>query len=175
MKKTSRIVFLVLFFFAINSCKQKSQTDKFIITIDAIIHKKDKIQLFYTTDSTIKFNESQTLFKQIIGSDKNQLIKIIFPDTIHPKQLRLDFGRSANPKEIVVNEINFAFKDKHHSAKGEEIYQLFRIDTSNTTLNKLSGGLKAKNSNQKNGPSLYPNGETLFLVLNELYLKKPKN
>lgn len=106
-EKISRIVFLVLLFFAINSCRQKSQTDKFIISIGAITHRNVNTQFFYTKDSTIKFNQSQTLFKQIIGSDKNQIIKIVFSDTIHPMQLRLDFGRSANPKEIVISEINF--------------------------------------------------------------------
>lgn len=167
--RNSGLVLLFLFFL---SCGQDEKRNHLSIKIDAIMQENDSIQVFYATSQSINFNEDQAFWTKVKGNKKNQIITVNFSDTIKPKQLRIDFGRNINQKEIVVNEITFSYKEESFSAKGEEIYNLFRVDDSSTAINKLTGSLNRKDSIQVNGPSLYPNGNKLYKVLNSLYSKK---
>lgn len=106
------------------------------------------------------------------GKQKNQNIQIIFPDSILPKQIRLDFGKNIDQKDIVLNKISFTYKNKNFSVKGKEIFYIFRVDENNTSVDKLYGSIKRKNPKQENGPSLYPKGDKLFNRLNQLYSDK---
>ena len=89
-----------------------------------------------------------------------------------PKQIRLDFGRNITQKDIVLNKIDFTYKNKNFSVKGKEIFYVFRVDENNTVVDKLNGSIRRKNPKQINGPSLYPKGEKLYNRLNQLYSKK---
>ncbi len=91
MKIYKGISLVVLFSFLIG-CEDSQKKNHLSIEIDAIIKENDSIQVFYTTNKTINFNEDQTFFKKVKGSKLNQIIAIDFPDTIEPKQIRMDFG-----------------------------------------------------------------------------------
>lgn len=158
--------------FFLISCKKESKTNSLVLDIDAVIQTTDSINVYYTTNRSIEFNDLQSFWIKVEGSKKNQKIQIVFPDSIQPRQLRLDFGRNINQPEIIVNEAKFTYKGKSFDAKGEEVYYLFRVDESNTTVNKLTGSLKRKQPNQIVGPSLYPKGEKLYRRLNQLYSEK---
>jgi len=165
IKKAFLFISLILFV----SCHQEIRTDSLILDIEAVVQNTDSINAYYTTDNSIEFKDPQSFWTKIEGSKKNQKIRIIFPDTIRPKQIRLDFGRNVLQKDIVLNEIKFSYQEKSFEAKGEEIYWIFRVDDSNTSVDKLTGNLKRRNPKQINGPSLYPAGNKLFKKLNELY------
>jgi hypothetical protein len=143
--------------------------------MDVVIQKSDSINIYYSNSNSIRFDDLRSFWIKVKGNKKNQKIQIIFPDTIQPKQIRLDFGRNIKQPEIIVNEMKFSYKGKDFTAKGEEIYYLFRVDDSNTTINKLTGSLKRKEKNQIIGPSLYPNGDKLYRKLNQLYTDKSEN
>jgi len=140
--------------------------------IDLLVRKNDSIQVFYTTDHTIKFTEKQSFWTKVEGNNKNQTIQFVFPITIQPKQIRIDLGRNTNNSEIVLNKISFSYFKANLEAKGEEIYWYFRPDENNTLLDKKSGILKRIDSTQINGPSLYPKGNKLKEQLNLLYKKE---
>jgi hypothetical protein len=163
---------LVLLFIFFYSCKKNGRTNSLVVHIDAVIKSTDSINAYYTTTNSIEFNDSQSFWTKVKGNSKNQKIEIVFPDTIQPKQIRLDFGRNIKQPEIIINELRFSYKEKSFAAKGEEVYYLFRVDESNTTINKLTGSLKRKTKSQIVGPSLYPNGEKLFQKLHLLYSAK---
>lgn len=171
MKIYKGISLILLFCFSIG-CEDSQKKNHLSIEIDAIIKENDSIQVFYTTDNSINFNENQTFWKKVNGNKKNQIISMHFPDTIKPKQLRMDFGRNIKQQEIVLNEIIFSYKEKNFSAKGEEIYRLFRVDNSNTSIDKLTGSLKRKDTSKINGPSLYPYSDKVHKTLVLLYSKK---
>ena len=158
--------------FFLISCKKESKTNSLVLDIDAVIQTTDSINVYYTTNRSIEFNDLQSFWTKVIGNKKNQNVQIIFPDTILPKQIRIDFGRNVSQKDIVLNKIDFAYKNKSFSAKGEEIYFLFRVDESNTVIDKLVGSLKRKEPNQATGPSLYPKGDKLYNKLSQLYTEK---
>ena len=171
MTKFITTLYLFASFFLI-SCKKESKTNSLVLDIDAVIQTTDSINVYYTTNRSIEFNDLQSFWTKVIGNKKNQNVQIIFPDTILPKQIRIDFGRNVSQKDIVLNKIDFAYKNKNFSVKGKEIFYVFRIDENNTIVDKLNGSLKRKEPNQATGPSLYPKGDKLYNKLSQLYTEK---
>ena len=168
IKIVSFIAVLLLFF----NCKNNKNTNQLVLNIDAVIQKTDSINVYYTESKSINFTDSQSYWTKLTGNKKNQKIQIVFPDSILPKQIRLDFGRNLSQNDVVLNKMDFTYKNKSFSVKGKEIFYIFRVDENNSVLDKLNGSIKRKNSKQINGPSLYPKGDKLFNRLNQLYSKK---
>lgn len=171
MKIIRLFSFIVMLVFFLN-CHKKDNNNQLAIYIDAVIQKSDSINVYYTKNKDINFTDKQSFWTKITGNKKNQNIQIVFPDSILPKQIRLDFGKNIAQKDIVLNKISFSYKNKNFSAKGKEIFYIFREDQNNTVVDKLYGSIKRKTSNQINGPSLYPKGDKLFNRLDQLYSEK---
>jgi hypothetical protein len=150
-------------------CNESQPTHSLKIGIDAVIQESDSINVYYTKNKDINFTDKQSFWTKVTGNKKNQNIQIVFPDSILPKQIRLDFGKNIAQKDIVLNKISFSYKNKNFSAKGKEIFYIFREDQNNTIVDKLNGSINRKNPKQINGPSLYPKGDKLFNRLNQLY------
>ena len=168
IKRISFVAVLLLFF----NCENNNNTNQLVVNIDAVIQQSDSINVYYTKSKDINFTDTQSFWTKITGNKKNQNIQIVFPDSIQPKQIRLDFGRNISQKDIVLNKMDFAYKNKRFSVKGKEIFYIFRVDENNTIADKLNGSIKRKAANQINGPSLYPKGDKLFNRLNQLYSGK---
>lgn len=167
--KVIGVLIITLFFIG---CEENKKTNSLKMDLDLVMEESDSIHIYFTQNASVDFKEEHSFWKKVIGTKKNQTISINFPDTIQPKQIRMDFGRNLKQPEIILNEITFSFKEKSFSAKGEEIYHLFRADESNTILNKLIGSLNRKEFNQATGPSLYPKGDKLYNKLSQLYTEK---
>jgi hypothetical protein len=161
--------FCLILLISFSSCKKDKKSETFSIEISLVMKYSDSIHIYYSKTESIEFNETMSFWKKIQGSKKNQILTINFPDTIQPNQLRLDFGRNYKQQEIILNEITLLYKQKVFSAKGKEIYNLFRVDNSNTRIDKLTGSLIRKDQNQVNGPSIYPNGNNLHKQLQLLF------
>lgn len=163
------ILMLCVFF---TCCEKNSKTDSLKMDFDIVVRENDSIHVFYSNNSSVEFNEKQSYWINVKGSKKNQTISFTFPDTIQPKQIRIDLGRNKKQPEIILNEIAFFYKNEKITAKGEEVYFLFRVDESNTVIDKLVGSLKRKEPDQETGPSLYPKGDKLYKKLSQLYTEK---
>lgn len=159
-------------FVALFSCENQKKQERFITSLDLVVRKDDSIHVFYKSDGTINFNEKESFWKVIKANNKNQKIDLVFPKKVVPTQIRIDFGKNKHQKQIVVNKIQFNYLGNSFVAKGKEIYKYFRIDQSNTLLNKDTGILIRKDSITSQGPSLYPNGYYLAVKLEELKYKK---
>ena len=168
IKIISFVIMMLLFF----NCENNNNTNQLVVNIDAVIQQPDSINVYYTKSKDINFTDEQSFWTKVTGNKKNQNIQIVFPDSIQPKQIRLDFGRNISQKDVVLNKMDFAYKNKNFSVKGKEIFYIFRVDENNTIADKLNGSIKRKTSNQINGPSLYPKGDKLFNRLNQLYSEK---
>ena len=169
-----KIIIAVVTFFFLLSCN-KSVKEDFSINIDLVIKKNDSIQLFYSDDGTLNFTEKKSFWKKIKGSPRNQTIKLVIPKNILPNQLRIDFGRNLKQEAIVLNKVELNYATQDIVLKGNEIYTLFRIDESNTILDKKKGTLDRKIPNQVVGPSIYPLGDNLkkrLLLLKSKSIKK---
>lgn len=168
MRKSLFFIILISFI----SCNNQNNTNSLVLNFEAVIQHSDSINTYYTTNNTIDFNDFQSFKTKIEGSSKNQKVKIVFPDSIKPNQIRLDFGKNTANQEIVLNKIELSYLESHFEAKGEEIYWYFRPDENNTLLDKKNGVLKRKSPTQLNGPSLYPKGDKLKKELDLLYKKR---
>lgn len=159
---------LISITFFVFSCNSEKQAKQFEVKLDVVVLQNDSIRVFYKKDGSINFNEDESFWTKVIGSNKNQKITLLFPKKTVPNQFRIDFGTNQNQPEIILNKIECVYKNKSLVLKGKEIYLLMRVDENNTILEKDLGILKRKNTNQKNGPSLYPIGDKLKLKLEEL-------
>jgi hypothetical protein len=168
MKIIRLFPFIVMLVFFLN-CHKKDNNNQLAMYIDAVIQQSDSINVYYTNNKSIEFIDKQSFWTKVTGNKKNQNIQIVFPDSILPKQIRLDFGKNIAQKDIVLNKISFIYKNKNFSAKGKEIFYIFREDQNNTIVDKLNGSINRKNPKQINGPSLYPKGDKLYNRLNQLY------
>jgi hypothetical protein len=171
MKAFKIISFIAVLLLFIN-CENNNNINQLVVNIDVVIQKTDSINVYYTESKTIDFTDTQSFWTKVSGNKKNQNIQIVFPDSIQPKQIRLDFGRNLSQNDVVLNKIDFIYKNKSFSLKGKEIFYIFRVDENNTIVDKLNGSIKRKNPKQINGPSLYPKGDKLFNRLNQLYSEK---
>jgi len=169
--KIYKILLLVGITFLL-SCKPQPKANKVYLVFDIILKEDDLLHIYYTKDASVNFTESKSFWQKVKGNPKNQSVKVFFNDSIKPKQIRIDFGRNKSQPDIVLNEVTVGYKNKKVTLKGEEIYKFFRVDTSNTILDKMQGTLKRKDPNQANGPSLYPNGNKIYNILNTLYKQK---
>lgn len=170
--KTIKIMCFTAVLFLFFNCENDYNTNQLVITIDAVIQKTDSINVYYTRSNSIDFTDTQSFWIKVTGNKKNQNIQIIFPDSILPKQIRLDFGRNISQNDVVLNKMDFNYKNNSFSVKGKEIFYILRVDASNTIVDKLNGSIRRKTPKQIKGPSLYPQGDKLFNRLNELYSEK---
>lgn len=168
IKKPSNFIMILFFGSFFLSCNNRTIESDFTIKLDAVIKKNDSIHTYYTTDGTINFNEENSFWTQVKGNKKNQIIVIHFPAEVTPNQFRLDLGMNVYQDDIVLNKLECAYKGRTIELKGKEIYKLLRVDESNTILDKNLGILKRVDSTNKNGPSLYPNGDFLRKKMEEL-------
>ncbi len=168
MKAIKAIIFIVFLLLFLN-CDNNNSTNQLVLNIDAVIQKSDSINVYYTMTKDINFTDTQSFLKKVNGNKKNQKIQIVFPDSIQPKQIRLDFGRNIKQPDIVINKISISYKKKSITLQAKEIFYTFRIDESNTVFDKLTGSIRRKDPKQLNGPSLYPKGDKLYNKLNQLY------
>ena len=164
--KTISFVALIILLF---NCENNYNTNQLFINIDVVIQQTDSINVYYTESKRISFTDAQSFWSKVIGNKKNQNIKIVFPDSILPKQIRLDFGRNISQNDVVLNKMDFTFKNNDFSLKGKGIFRIFRADDNNTIVDKLNGSIKRKPPKQINGLSLYPQRDKLYTRLNQLY------
>jgi hypothetical protein len=162
LKPISFVASIILLF----NCENNRNTNQFLVNIDTVIQNTDSINVYYTESKSMSFTDAQSFWTKVTGNKKNQNIKIVFPDSILLKQIRLDFGRNISQNDMVLNKIDFTFKNNDFSLKGKEIFYIYRADEKNTTFGKLNGSIKRKTPKQINGSSIYPKGDNLFNKLN---------
>lgn len=171
IKKLNLLFIISTLIVSLSSCNSKKQVDCFYVNLDLVIQQTDSIRVFYKTDGSINFNETEAFWAKIKGNRKNQNLVIKFPKNVLPNQFRLDFGNSTKQSGIVINKIECQYRANSFVLKGKEIYQVLRVDENNTCLDKQSGVLTRKDLTQKNGVSLYPNGNKLKLKLEKLIIR----
>ena len=116
MKAFKIISFIAVLLLFIN-CENNNNINQLVVNIDVVIQKTDSINVYYTESKTIDFTDTQSFWTKVSGNKKNQNIQIVFPDSIQPKQILLDFGRNLSQNDVVLNKIDFIYKNKSFSLK----------------------------------------------------------
>lgn len=169
MKNYYWIMLLLIFAGCITS---PQDTNGFRINVDVVMKKNDSIQVFYTTNGTIDFNEIQSFWVKVKGANKNQTVVLAVPKDTIPNQIRIDFGRNRKQDDIVLNKIELVYKKNAFEMEGKDIYTYFWLNDGYAVLDKKTGLLRRKVKEQLNGPSLYPNADKLKHKLEQLTTEK---
>lgn len=168
MKKIFSLVIVLM----VLGCENQLKNNQFLIQLELYSKVNDSVHVYFLENNNLNFKENKSVWITIKGIKKNQKIEISLPKKELTKQVRFDFGHNELVQEVVLNKITFSRNNFNVSLKGKEIYQYFRIDTTNTKLNIKTGVLSRKYENQKAVFSLYPKGDKLFQRLNQLYSEK---
>lgn len=178
-----KILLIVIVFLNLISCKNettgsssnqetdnKNTEDFFTIVLDVVVKKDEAFQVYYTDQTSDKFNEEQSIWIETKGSESPQKITFNLPKDFYPKMVRLDFGLKDVQEDIKLNTIEFKHFDKSVVLKGEEMAKYFR-PLDKTEIDFKTGLIKAKFENGKRiEPVLFPHE----LIQEELFNKISK-
>lgn len=162
-----RILILLIISIFISSCKNEKKEalekeakvdNSFNVSFDFILKKDDDIHLYYTTDGTLNFNENNSLWLPIKGSENAQTLTFSLPDDVIPTHLRVDFGAGINEQQSDVDIKSFTMKyyDKKVVANGLAFFDYFYINESNTKKDEGTTVLRRLDQKQSGGPMVYP-------------------
>ena len=157
-----------------NSSNQDSENKKtedfFSVVLDVVVKKDEAFQVYYTDQTSDKFNEEQSIWIETKGSESSQKITFNLPKDFYPTMVRLDFGLKDIQEDIQLNTIEFKHLDKSVLLKGEEIVKYFR-PLEKTEIDFKTGIIKAKFEKGKRiEPVLFPHE----LIQEELFNKISK-
>jgi hypothetical protein len=174
--KANFFIVAVLFATLVTSCKNgdskeatEAQTEKpvvkqnFNVEIDVIAQTQDDFAVYYTEDKTNQFEPTKAVWGGIKGGLTPEKVIFDLPEEVIPTNIRLDFGIKKDHKDVVVQNIKFAFYDKTFSIKGSELLNYFIInDKIQTTLDVAKGTITLKIDPANNdGTYYYPRQELL--------------
>lgn len=165
MKK--HILALLIISMAVIGCKDDKKVEEekapkvdnfFKVSFDLIIKKDDNIHLYYTQDGTLNFNEKNSIWVPLKGSETVQTITFNLPEDVVPTHLRVDFGAGINEQQSGVDIKSFAMNyfDKKVIANGLSFFDYFYINESNTKVDKGTSILQRLDKKQSGGPMVYP-------------------
>jgi len=139
------------------------------VTLEAVIPEDDNFSLYYTTDGSINFDQSEPIWLQVKGMQTVQKVTYKLPENVVNTQLRLDFGMNPKQKEIVLRKITIANGQKYFAVDGEEIFRYFRPDYSKCKVERKTGRIiPIEKDGVRQSPSLYPNEKLLAKELEKL-------
>jgi hypothetical protein len=130
----------------------------FKVTFDVVVKKDDNFHLYYTEDGSINFNEKQSVWVPVKGSEKEQEVVFNLPEDAAPSNLRVDLGYGVNKEQsdIVLNKFKMDYFGKSFEAKDSLIYNYFYENKDNTIIDKKTNTIKRLKVDQETAPSLYP-------------------
>lgn len=171
--------FLILMVLMAFSCKNNTEEAKQAeapivennvkITMDVTIKKDDDIQVYYTEKTSTDFNEKESLWQHVTGSENPQKIVFTIPEDVLPSMVRLDFGVSNIQEDIKFSGIEFEYYGKKFTATGEILANYFRPQTE-TQVDFKTGIIKAVFKDGKRvEPAIFPHEIPLSQELDKLY------
>lgn len=168
--KTNKFLVLLLVAVVAISCKkeekvvekvEESKPELFSFTLNAIVKSDDDFQIFYKEDNdpSTPFQEDNSVWVGVVGSENAQDIVLNLPEGVFPTQIRFDFGQKKQ-SEIIINSFNVNFKDQSFTLKGSEFFDYFTADENFVKIDRAASKLVPVE--QKEGqydPMLYSNAD----------------
>lgn len=100
-------------------------SERFIITIDAIVTKDDKFNLMYLTEEITSWSPQGLLKREVYASDVAQKIKFKFPPGVFPTKFRVDLGTNKNQGLIDFYKITFEYEGQELVVEEKMINKYF--------------------------------------------------
>lgn len=168
-----RLTFLTLVaFIALTSCKddkkeaeakeapavEVADDGSLKVSFDLIVKKDDNFHIFYTEDGTVNFNEKQSIWMPVKGSDNVQTVTFKLPEAASPTHLRVDFGFGKNEaqSDVELKTFKMNYFGQEVVTEGASILEYFYPNKDNTEISPGTATLKRLKKDQESGPMLYP-------------------
>lgn len=132
--------------------------DVFKVTFKYKIKKDDNFCLYYTYDGTINFNDKQTIWMPVKGSDAEQTVTFLLPESIVPSYFRVDFGSGKNieQSDVELKSFDMVYNGKSFKAENTDILNYFTPFEPYTKIAPNTSTLQRLKKDQEGGPILYP-------------------
>lgn len=124
-----------VFLLALGSCKEENKEEQtmveavpaetFDVDLSLVVKQDDSLQLFYRDESMADYEEQNSVWAAVQGSDMAQKISFKLPEDIVPEHIRLDFGKNSKQDPIEVKEFSMKYYDKVFQVKDTMFYQYF--------------------------------------------------
>lgn len=86
----------------------------------------DAMTMYYTIDNSIDFNEDYAIWIPTKGSTAAiEVPFVIKAEQMVPTNIRLDFGREAQQKKVVLHEIKLIYGEQSFVIKGSDFFAYF--------------------------------------------------
>jgi hypothetical protein len=141
-----------------NKTTNENEDDFFRVGFNVIIQKDDNMHLYYTIDGSVNFNEENSIWLPVKGSDKPQEVVFVLPEGIIPSLVRIDFGYGKNEEQsdVDLKSFNLSYMGKKEVISGDEIFKYFTPFEGYTDIEPGTTILKRHKKDQASGPILYP-------------------
>lgn len=175
----NKILLLILSLALCFGCKKDNsvvtnneQQKKIKVTLTAIIKTDDDFQLFYKEEDNVQnpFEESNSLWTKVKGSDKSQNIEFILPENILPNYFRLDIGKNEKQQGITISGMKIEFLDKKIEINSKDFIENYFVHNSSVEIKDNSTGevVTKKNESGLYDP-VFNSGENLKFELQKMY------
>jgi hypothetical protein len=174
----NKIIFVALFGFLL-SCDQKKEQDKALelnksvkVTLTAIVEKNDSFQLFYKEEdnATKLYEENNSVWIDVVASDKPQEIKFLLPENVLPNYLRLDLGVNNTHNNMTIKGLNISYLDKKVTMNSATFFDTYFIPNKCILLeDKGTGLIKLQKDEAGTYDPIFNSGENLKFELQRMY------
>lgn len=111
----SKLPFAIIVILLVSSCDQSDRIirESLIVTLDLEVYKTDTIQLFYILKTDDGYTESLSIKKNIEGKPGLQKVSFQLPETIKPKNIRIDLGNYVDYRDSIrITSVSFRYRDQ---------------------------------------------------------------
>ena len=152
-----------------SSSVQPELTKNFKVSLNVLVKQDDNFQIYYTEKTSSDFNEEESVWVEVKGSENPQDVVFNIPEDVLPTMFRLDFGVNDKQEDIKLNSINIEYLGKSFKSETPLLANYFRpLDSTQVDVKK--GLIKATFKDGKRvEPAIYPHEEILKMELEKLF------
>ena len=120
--KTKLILTLLSFSTIFISCKNDKKDEAadlevpkantFDVTVDMVVKKDDELILFYKDQSINYFDDKNTVYSGVKGSEVSQKVTFSIPEGVLPNDIRFDISSKKEQQPIKINSITLSFEGR---------------------------------------------------------------
>lgn len=104
---------------------KKVELNHFKATLDLVVKQDDSLQLFYMDEVIPGFNEENSVWVYVKGSENSQEITFDIPEGVIPSNLRFDISKNENQEPIVLSNFKLQYQDKVYESKDSTMVNYF--------------------------------------------------
>ena len=129
---------------SVESIVEPKQDTVFTVTLNATVLKDDSFQIYFKSNDEDIYDEKNSIFTEMKGSEVPQDIVFRFPDGVFPDNIRLDFGTNKEQSEIKINSFKMSFYDKNFEITGSDFFNYMLVESNTAAFDKDKATIKPK-------------------------------